>query len=80
MVINDAVTLANQKGICVGDISYIYTEDLPKGCVVTQSIPSGALVDSKSKISFKVAENINYNTKDKKESRVKLWMDRKREE
>lgn len=80
MDINDAIRLADKSGITVGDISYIYTEDIPDGCVVLQSIPGMSLVDANSKIDFRVAKSINYNTKDKKESRVKLWMDRKREE
>ena len=80
MDINDAVALANKLGINIGKITYIYTEDMPEGCVASQSMPKGILADGKCKIDFCVAKNTNYSTKDKKESRVKLWMDRKREE
>lgn len=80
MNIMDAITLAQSNDIIVGDISYVSTEDIPEGYVLSQSLPVGIIVKKNSKINFKVSKSINYNTKDRKESRVKLWMDRKREE
>ena len=80
MDITCAISLARENNITIGNIEYVYTEDMPDGYVVAQSIPSGSIVKTNSKINFKVAKSTNYNTKDKKESRVKLWMDKRREE
>lgn len=80
MYISKAIILAQSKGFIIGDVRYVNTEDIPEGYVVSQSIPGGIMAEKNSKIDFTVSQITDYNTKDRKESRVKLWMDRKREE